>query len=275
MLYAMNNTATLTRTQSAPSRYWDIFSETFAATILYGLPNAINWCFRRIQGTISSQTLSSTVEKITKTASLFTHNPINSQTETKKRAVLFLHGLAGHPYTLIPLIDIAKKVHNLNVFSFHLSYGSTPQAIEQDQQLLKQAIDKIEIMLNEAGGFDGIIIAGHSRGALLGARQQFVENDSRVSANISLAGRLKVLPQDNCPAYTIPTINAVYDAILRQPNLPLYQIFGDKDWNASQEAMAIRPNPSYCHIVKGASHLNVLYHPETHQKFSELLTALA
>jgi pimeloyl-ACP methyl ester carboxylesterase len=63
----------------------------------------------------------------------------------------------------------------------------------------------------------------------------------------------------------------IYEGIQALPDLPLYQIVGDKDWIVPLEAALVRRNEGYFHVIKNASHLNLLFHPDMYQRFPEFL----
>ena len=233
----------------------------------------IKWFYRfNIKNQITEFKLQKNSNYQTHTGFLYLHEDKDSEIRDETSAVLLLHGLYGHPYTLLHLADVAQKANLGPVFSVHLHYNEYDPEIHRD--LLKQAIEKIEEVIKERGGkLKGLVTTGHSLGAIESAYLAFVEKDDRIRSVISIAGRLRVVHSEDkaCQEHLKPTVEIVYKGIQDLPDFPLYQIVAGDDWNAPLEATAVRPDKEYCYIVENALHLNVLYYPETIEKFEEFL----
>jgi hypothetical protein len=258
----------LESSQSAASKIRIVWTEAFC-TLTKILPNALCWWYRKvISHEISSFSL--TDVKINSVALLNLHGKIDK--ETNGKALLLLHGDHGHPYTMLHLADAAKKEFKGAVFSLYLPYSD--EFPENHRQLFKQAVDKIEKLLKEnERGFQGLLVVGHSRGGIESAYSAFVEKEPRIAAVISIAGRLKIDEESRktCHPNLQSTVDKIYEAILTNPHIPLYQIAAEKDWNAPVEATAVRLSQDYCHIIKGAMHLNVLFYRETVEALTQFV----
>lgn len=253
--------------------FFNKVNDILIADLAYTFPNAIKWFYRvNIKGNISSITLKRKIKTKSKKALLFSHFDSSIQLNKETHAILLLHGIYGHPLSLLHLADIAQEAKIGPVFSIYLPYDE--HFPENHRSLLKQAIDEIERMVHERGScLKGIIATGHSLGAIESAYRAFVVKDERITTVISIAGRLKAVPSPNknCPECLKSTLKDVYEGILEHTHLPLYQIVAGNDWNAPLEATAVRPIEGSFHIVENAMHLNVLYHWETRLKFIEFL----
>ena len=205
-----------------------------------------------------------------KTATLYQHGKWKVK-DGNVRAILLLHGQHCHPFTMLNLADRAQKTFQDPVFSLYVSYDEENLAIHRS--LIKQALDYIEKLIKDQGYiFKGIVIVGHSMGAIQGAYRAFVERDPRLLSVISIAGRLKVVDSvyNPCGESLKPSINQTQEVQLRT-DFPLYQIVGRQDWNVPLEATLIRKDKGCYHIVEDAMHLNLLFHDETYNKFIEFL----
>lgn len=240
-----------------------LLKDVLFTDISYVMPHAIKWYYRlKICKKIKTIPLSNS-------SSLYLHNGNLSGTP-----ILFLHGLYGHPFTLLHLADHLQNAIKGPIFSMQLSYDEYCPQIHRT--LLKQAINIIEkMMLSNGSDLKKLILIGHSMGAIEGAYSAFVEEDKRILAVISIAGRLKVVPSydKECPEHLKMMIDKIYQGIQKNTGLPLYQIAGGNDWNAPIEATVVRKDDSCCHIIDGAMHFNVLYHPETKCKLLEFVQA--
>lgn len=226
--------------------------------ILHVLPNFLKWYLFFIRRKITKCTYQ-------KNILLYLHGKAETQ---KATAVLFLHGLYGHPSTLLPLAAIAQKAEIGPVFSLHLYYK--PEMPQYHRDCLNQSINEIENIIQKNGNkLEGIIAIGHSMGGTEAAYKAFVEKDTRIRAVISIAGRLRETRGCNAPSPSLA--DQVFRGVMGSPFLPLFQITGKRDWCAPSEATIIRTD-EYCHhIIDHAMHLNILYHKETHTKFYEYL----
>ena len=247
----------------------NIFCTEAFCTLTCVLPNSLKWCYKTcFANQITSYPLKSTIDKTSSTAYLYLHGRIDASNKTP--ALVLVHGDHGHPFTMLHLAEIAQKNGGGRVFSLYMPYdrGHSPLS----QALFSQGIDKIESLIEESGGtLNGLIAAGHSKGAIQSAYSPFVENDARIKTVISIAGRLRVVPGVPCDEELKPTVDAVYQGIQEHPQIPLYQIVAEEDWNAPLEATAVRRDAVHCTVVPDAMHLNVLYKPETLQKFAAIL----
>lgn len=237
-------------------RTWSILADTVPTTITQILPNSALWLYRSLAGQITSFPLKATVDKTTQVATLYLHNSPKGTSP-----LLLLHGDHGHPFTTLHLADLAAKHHIGPIFSLHMPYeeGFSPAS----RSLLKQAIDKIEQIVSSQGSFSGLVAIGHSKGAIQSAHQAFVEKDARIKSVISIAGRLKVVSSSDkpCHAKLKSTVDAICEAVGKNPHIPLYQIAAENDWCVPLEAVVVRQDNSL--VVSGASHMNVLYREET------------
>lgn len=241
----------------------NLLKDVLVTDISHVMPHAIKWYYRlKIRKKLKAFPLSNS-------SSLYLH--VGNQTGIP---ILFLHGLYGHPFTLLHLADHLQNASTGPIFSMQLSYDEYCPQIHR--ALLKQAINVIEQMMRNNGSeFKELILIGHSMGAIEGAYSAFVEEDKRVLAVISIAGRLKVVPSydKECPEHLKAMIDKIYQGIQKNTELPLYQIAGGEDWNAPIEATVVRKDDSCCHIIDGAMHFNVLYHPDTKRKLLEFVRA--
>lgn len=237
--------------------------------ILYLLPCMIKWLYHlKIKKDIFLFRLK---DGSGKRANLYQHGKWESE-KREVQVTLILHGLYSHPLLMLHLAKMAQTTNIGPVFSLYVSYDEVNLKIHRS--LLKQAIDSIEKMLCDKGyTFKGIVLVGHSMGAIEAAYTAFVENDKRILSVISIAGRLKVVESIHSPCRESlkDTVNQIYAGVQSLPDLPLYQIVGGNDWNASLESTLIRHDKDYCHIVEDAMHFNILFHKDVHRKFPEFL----
>ena len=237
--------------------------------ILYLLPCVLKWFYhRKIKKDIFLFQLK---DRFGKKASLYQHG----EWESEKRGMcvtLILHGLYSHPLVMIDLAEMAQKTNLGPVFSFYVVYDEAN--LDFHRSLLRKAIDKIEEIL---GGKDcalkNVVLVGHSMGAIEAAYLAFVEKDKRISAVISIAGRLKVVESIHSPCRESlkDSLHKIYRECQSNPNISLYQIVGRHDWNASLEATLIRKNSTCYHIVEEAMHFNILFCKDMRRKFPEFL----
>ncbi len=242
------------------------FTEAWA-NFTHVLPDTLSFLYReRISKTIESISLSETVEKTIRVATLFIHKPPKEKVEQEGSPVLFLHGDHGHPFTTLNLADRVQQI-NRPVYSLHIPYDDNHP--EYHQIVLTKAIDKIKELSSDT--FKKITLVGHSKGAIISGYQAYVNKDPRIDKVISLAGRLGEPSDKSCSDNLKPIIAAVEKGIQENVNPPLYVIAGDRDWNAPHKAMFVRQDPSTYHVEKGAMHLNILYKEGTGNKLIEFL----
>lgn len=250
----------------------DIIVVEAYATLKHTLPASLAWVWRKyITHEIKTIPIEITVNKVKKIAYLNIHeNKSTPNTSNKALPVLLSHGDYGHPYTMLHLADIAQK-EGRKTFTLYIPGVEDNNQFDAYSDLLKQAVDKIEdIVKNEYGNFPGLLGAGHSKAAILLADRQFVALDLRLKATCSIAGRLRVVNDHDCPDQDLQKkVKAIYERIINQPKLSLFQIIPKEDWNASYESMAVRPH-EHCHIVPG-KHLSGLYSNATRMHFKYFL----
>jgi len=243
--------------------------DILVTNLLYLLPCMFSWFYHlKIKRDIFRFQL---VDPSGKKADLYQHGKWKSGNR-EALVTLILHGLHAHPLLMLHLAEMAQKANMGPVYSLHVSYDEVNLDIHRS--LLKKAIDLTEKLLsNTNDSLKGIVFVGHSMGAIEAAYRAFVENDRRIISVISIAGRLKFVESINSPCRESlrDTLNKIIEGIQLQPNLPLYQIVGRHDWNASLESTLIRKNVEYYHIVENAMHLNILFHKDMHKIFPEFL----
>lgn len=238
----------------------DIIAVEGYATLRHVLPASLKWIWRKyITHEIKTIPIQITAGKVSKVAYLNIHGICREQ---KSPSVLLTHGDYGHPFSMLHLADIAQK-NKQSVFSLYIPGVQNDDQLEIHQSLLKQSIDKIESMMKaNQKEFAGILGVGHSKGAILLAERQFLSLDSRMTAMCSIAGRLNIIDEQDCSHQNLKTtIKNIYQAVVRNPQLPITQIIPKDDWNAPYEAMAVRPLEN-CYSVPG-QHLSGLYSKET------------
>lgn len=249
----------------------DIITTEAYATLRYILPASLTWVWRKyITNEIKTIPVQVTLEKVSKIAYLNIHGNCQIKKGKEFYPILLSHGDYGHPYTMLHLADIAQnKGHS--TFSLYIPRVENNNQFGIHTCLLKQAIDKIESIVKEKHGkFAGILGVGHSKEAILLAQRQFVALDSRIKATGSIAGRLNVPDEKDCPDQILKTIvKGIYHGILKNSERPIMQIIPKDDWNASYESMAVRPH-KYCYTVPG-KHLSGLYSCETRTHFAGFL----
>lgn len=237
-----------------------LITEIFAVFTVV-IPNAIKWNYKVKCGDITGVNIKTTSDQTEKMAILYTHHKNNSKRDDDLPAVLFLHGDYSHPFTLLPLIETAKK-HD--VYSLHLPLD--PLHSNTSQLLIKKALDQIKEK--------NIVMVGHSKGGIQSAHTAFVKENEKICGVVTIAGRVQCLDGDEtCHPKLKPLINEVQNAVNKSPLVHLFQIIPEQDWNAPISAMQIRPTTST--IVKGAMHLNVLYKKETKEILEDYLLKLS
>ncbi len=236
------------------------FTDLLPTTLTCVLPNAFSWAYRTLwTGSIQSYTLLGTAGK---TADLFLHGAITPERNGRTPALLLLHGEHSHPLTLLHLADLAEPYRT--VFSIRLPYDD--EHPEEHQLLLKEAIDKIDQMITEEGGYlSNLFLGGHSRGAIEALNAAYVRKNPKVGGVITLASRSRVIKPSlrPCRPSLEPTVNAVWQKVKppRRLPVPLYQIAATEDWCIDPKASIANPEEEY-HFVK-TGHLGVIAHPDT------------
>lgn len=237
--------------------------------ICYLAPCAFQWFYRRnIQRDISLRTIQNPSGR---KAKLYRHGN-RKLSKNKARAALILHGRYSHPLLMLHLADITRELDLGPVFSLAIDYDDSGKG--SHRSLLKEAIDQIELTMQEEGAdLDGLVIVGHSRGAIEGAYRAFVELDLRIISIISIAGRLRLVDSNShpCVNYIKQLVRRIDDGIRARPEFPLYQIAGQLDWNATPDSMIVRRHAGYFHIIEDAMHFNILFHKDLREKYLKFL----
>lgn len=245
-----------------------ITTESYA-TFRHVLPSAIAWIWRKIiTNEIETIELRDDTNHV---AYLNIHGKISSFENRKITPVIFNHGDHGHPFSMLHLADIAES-KGMPTFSLYIPDVENDERFANHNQFLKQAIDKIETIIQKNDGvFDGILGVGHSKGAILLSMRLFVDLDPRLKAICSIAGRLNIIEENDIPSEALTNIiKKIYNCIVSNPEKPLFQIVPKDDWNAPQTAMKVRPN-KYCFTVPGM-HLSGLFQDETKKYFKNYIS---
>lgn len=251
-----------------------LFCIEFFATFTSVLPNCVKWYYHvHVTGEIIPHPVKYRVPNgKTYTAILYLHGKI----QPGSRAVLHAHGDLSFPATMLNLAKIAQKQNVGSVFSLGISYNDNKSEIHR--ALLKKGMEKIKTLLNV--GVVQLTGCGHSKGAIEFAYYSFCDQDNQVPGIkieklISVAGRLRVMnPNSNeCHPVLTKMLAPIYPAVQANTDIPLYQIFGDKDWNAPRGAMEIRPGPETSFPIPNESHLSVVYARATQDRYASLLAS--
>jgi predicted esterase len=236
--------------------------------ICYLLPCVCKWFYHRIiKKDIFHYQLQDSLSG--KKASLYKHG--KGELKEESQAVLILHGLYSHPCMMLHLAKIAQNANPGPVFSLFVLYEDN---LDKHRSLINQAMDCIEKKcLHQGFPFKGIILIGHSMGAIEAAYSAYVENDNRISSVISIAGRLKVVKSAHSPCQESlkESLNKIYKIVQSNHPTPLYQIAGRYDWCAPLESTLIRKIDGCYHIVEDGMHFNVLFHKDIYRKLPEFL----
>lgn len=236
------------------------------ANFTHVTPNTLRWFWQRnITREISCERLDHTIDQAMRTAYLFKHGTGTG----KNTPILFLHGEHSHPFTTRHLADMVKTEKVGAIYSLALPYDDLRP--EFHRTLLEKAIERIKETTREDGRFRGVIVVGHSRGSIEGAYEAFIKKNRWIRAVVSIAGRFKVTPEAYraCRKTLKPTVQAIAEA--RLGDQPIYTIAAERDWCISPVASTVRKDPQHHRLIKGAMHLNVLYHPETLSTFRTFL----
>lgn len=238
--------------------------------IRYLLPCALKWFYhRKIKKDIFLFQLKD--KDSGKKANLYQHGEWESDNQ-KPQGALILHGLYSHPCVMLHLAEIAQKANIGPIFSLYVHYDEMD--VDAYRSLINQAITRIEKMWIDQGyPFKGIILIGHSMGAIAASYIAFVENNPKILSVISIAGRLKVIESIHSPCRESlkETLNKIFKGVQLNPHLPLYQIVGQYDWNASLESTLIRKTEGNYRIIEGTMHFNILFHKDMEHALAEFL----
>lgn len=239
-----------------------IFSDIF-----YVFPFFIKWLYHvHIKKDIEAFPLKNHSGK---KATLYRHHNIDKAQNDKNKALFILHGMYGHPAVMQGFAEAGLESNIGPVFSFYVAYDE--EDLSAHRSLIKMALDTIEnIVKEEKGACEGIVLAGHSMGGIEAANTAFVEKDQRVKAVIALASRLQLSDGNDIHGPLEASIRNIYESIESMPDYPLFQILGEKDWCVPVDSLVPRKNNS-AYIVKNGKHLNILFKKETLSKFREFL----
>lgn len=194
--------------------------------------------------------------------------------ESKKPAILFLHGQGHNQSGALPL---AKELNSANispVFTLNLYYDEkNPQTHEQ---LLRKRIHEIQTLYHEKGKQKvDLILVGHSRGGIEALNyicHEPPQKNLRIKAVITIASRLADVPSSlrGCPS----RIKSLIQKIMKEKHKHhpiLYHVVSNKDWVVPLEAAISNKDNGHCHIVTNRSHMAILYAKETHDKVIEYI----
>ncbi|MBA2368799.1 MAG: hypothetical protein H0V82_07225 [Candidatus Protochlamydia sp.] len=236
--------------------------------IRYLLPCVLTWFYhRKIKKDIFLFKLKNPHSG--KKASLYQHGKWKI---TNPQSILILHGLYSHPCVMQHLAKVAQKANIGSVFSLYVRYEETN--LNSHRFLINQAINSIEKMqLDQGYPFKGIILVGHSMGAIEASYIAFVENNKKILSVISIAGRLKVVESvyRPCRESLKDALNKINKGVQSNPSLPLYQIVGQRDWNAPLKSTVIRKKEGCYRIMEEGMHFNILFHQDIYSTLSEFL----
>ena len=248
-----------------------VVTEAFA-TLRHVIPCAISWWIKeKYRKDIISVSFPLTINKVKSNAQLFLHSPLNVKKNENCTPILFIHGDHSHPYTLHHLAQIAEKNHSGPIFSLYIPAIHHDSHFKEQVAFLGFIISVIENMIKEKGGiFNGILAAGHSKGAMLLAGYQFHSDaPSKILRSFAVAGPLK--NEENCFTEPLKTIfETVCQKIEKYRERKFFQIIPKNDWTAPYKAMAVRPE-EHCYLVPGM-HLSGLYSRKTTKLFKKFLT---
>lgn len=257
------------KVRSKLNRYLTKIQDIVVTDFIYLLPCAIRWFYRKL---VRNEIVRHGIgQGPGRKASIYQHGRFKSPNQ-EVLATLILHGLYSHPFVMLHLADMAQETGGGPVFSLYLSYDEIDH--DGNRLLIKQTVDFIEKTVRDSGhSLGGVVLVGHSMGAIEAAYRAFVDLDTRVISVISIAGRLRDpdfhLGQDNMGLRRL--VDKINKGVIARPELPLYQIVGGKDWNASLESMVIRPHEGYFHVIEDAMHFNILFHKEIRKVFLKFL----
>lgn len=240
------------------------------ANLRYILPACVKWAWQKyVKNEIHTLAFDVTVGNVTKVAYLNIHGTLPERQEMKVFPVILSHGDFSHPFTMLHLADLAKK-KGLPTFSIYIPGVHNNENHALHNAVLEKSIEKIQGIIQPLGVFGGALCAGHSKGAIMLAEQQFVNLDTRIKAVCAIGGRLNIPDdQDVEDPFLIPIVKGIYQGIMSHPELPIMQIVAEEDWNASRESMMVRPH-DHGYIVPGM-HLSGLFVNETRHHFSAFL----
>jgi len=237
--------------------------ETFA-TFRHVIPAALKWWFREVF-TDEFFIYSFSSPRVHVRAKLYQHGPLDIKENESCHPILFVHGDYGHPFTLLHLADMAKKVSKNPVFSLYIPSMHNDQQFRNQAVLIDEVIEKIESLVKEQKGiFSGVFAVGHSKGAMLVVERLFDLDSPKIAKAFSIAGPLQEV--DECFQEPLKTIfKDLSHKINFHKERKVVQIIPDNDWLVPYHAMAIRPDDD-CYSVPGM-HLSGLYSIKTSELF--------
>lgn len=218
------------------------WNDILTSDAIYLLPCLLKWCYDLV-----------ITRKVSKVSPGLYHYKGSGD-----KTILVLHGMHSYPFLMHSISKLASK--SGPVFSVRLSYDKSNPSIHRIK--LKKVLNKIE----KDFGYHEFILIGHSMGGIESAHLGFVDKDPRVKGVIAIASRLKY--DEKGRKCLKSCLNDIHTAI-QSSDLPLYQIAGKKDWNASIDSMIVRKESS--HIIESAHHFDILFHKELKRKIEEVL----
>jgi len=217
-------------------------------TLFYIIPNMIKWCFKKyIQREITEYPLQINGMK----AYLFLHGKIEASTSP----LLLVHGDYSHPSTLLHIADMAGK-HT--TFSLFLPSAHNNTLLEENSALIQEAMNKMKQLIG--GEVKNILGVGHSKGATLLAKHQFLHPNSPIDHLFSIAGRLNSKEPNS-------HIRRIYERILNPGKKRVVQLAPKYDWVIPPEGLQI---PGYISIPD--THLGSLFSNSIEPNFKSFLS---
>jgi hypothetical protein len=255
----------------ASKRIFKFISTESITTIFNVLQNAVRWFYHtKIARDIIEYKIE--IPSSNEVAYLYLYNKKCLQDNNKiEEVLLFSHGDFSHAYTLLHLARVANALH-IPTFLLNMPHDDLHHN-ETSQQLVEKALETIHTLVDKKDGvFKGIILAGHSKGAIWSAYHAFAKNDPRVTRVVSIAGRLKDIQsadfneRELLKPILVETLAAIQS---KDRTKTLFQIVPGNDAVVPRESMMITDD--HCYIIPNASHLGVLFHPQTLQLFKKIL----
>lgn len=262
---------TLTWGASKMARGIHIVAVEAFAVCWHVVPAAVSWWIKRhITHELTMYSFEVVKNKVHTQAYLYLHGSLKVQEGVHYTPLLLAHGDHSHPYTMLHLAQLAQKKLKAPVFSLQLPWIHDDERFEANAQLIEQSLDKIQALVQESGGiFEGVIGAGHSKGAIMLAEREFaVDSSLRIKKTCAIAGPLNAIEGDkNYPTPLGSILRRLFHSIHSHPERALMQIIPDDDWNVPYSSMAVRPD-KHCYTVPGM-HLSGLYAEGTSTLFDQ------
>lgn len=250
-----------------------ILEEAYA-TFRYVLPAAVEWMWKSCKGHITSIELKILSNRITPIGTLYILGDMSTiAANSNVKSLLLIAGDHAHPYSLYPFVEDAEK-EGYRVFALRIGGMLTNLNIENYKDatdLVKMALETMDrkIIDDCKALSEKKIIFGHSAGGILGAEAL---TKSQINSAFVVGAPLRIVAVANDPnaMQTQPLageINAIADAILKNPGLPLQEQIPSKDWCVYREFMGVGRNWK---MIPGG-HLGAIYSDENKQDFREFL----